>query len=142
MRARNDRAPRRRPRRISQEKRESLSLKAVKLRAVGGVGRETFVVAVRLRARAVGSGPGRTGSKGTYFNTLKSTSCLIFSHAPMPCFCTASRKACSSVASQYPLNAICGPFPDGLAGLGLDFIVAVVWCRAPHLPGWRDRGAH
>ena len=53
--------------------------------------------------------------------TLKSTSCRIFSQAPMPCFCTASRSACSSVASQYPRKAICGALPPGL-GFALDFI--------------------
>ena len=42
----------------------------------------------------------------THFRTLKSGSCRIFSHDPMPCFCTASRSACSSSSSQYPRKGI------------------------------------
>ena len=48
------------------------------------------------------------GGGGTHLSTLKSGSWRIFSQAPMPCFCTASRSACSSLSSQYPRNGICG----------------------------------
>ena len=60
----------------------------------------------------VGVGAGETRdarasvrARGTHLSTLKSGSCRIFSHAPMPCFCTASRSACSSSSSQYPRKA-------------------------------------
>ena len=46
------------------------------------------------------------GEGCTHFRTLKSGSCRIFSHDPMPCFCTASRSACSSSSSQYPRKGI------------------------------------
>ena len=48
------------------------------------------------------------GGGGTHLSTLKSASWRIFSQAPMPCFCTASRSACSSLSSQYPRNGVCG----------------------------------
>ena len=85
---------------------------------VGGVKgrRETRGVRARRRGARARVRP------VTHLSTLKSTSCRIFSQAPMPCFCTASRSACSSVASQYPLKAICGALPPGL-GFALDFIV-------------------
>ena len=100
--------------------------------------RESRVIRVRARSSRVGGVKGRRETRGararrrelfrararegTHLSTLKSTSCRIFSQAPMPCFCTASRSACSSVASQYPLKAICGALPPGL-GFALDFIV-------------------
>ena len=43
-----------------------------------------------------------------HLNALKSGSVLIFSHAPMPCFCTAARNAVSSSACQYPRNVPVG----------------------------------
>ena len=84
--------------------------------------RESRVIRVRARSSRVGGVKGRRETRGararrrelfrararegTHLSTLKSTSCRIFSQAPMPCFCTASRSACSSVASQYPRKAI------------------------------------
>jgi hypothetical protein len=41
----------------------------------------------------------------THLNATNSGSLRIFSHAPMPCFCTARRSARSSLASQYPRTA-------------------------------------
>lgn len=43
-----------------------------------------------------------------HLNALNSGSVLIFSHAPMPCFCTAARNAVSSSACQYPRNVPVG----------------------------------
>ena len=77
----------------------------------------------------VGVGAGETRdarasvrARGTHLSTLKSGSCRIFSHAPMPCFCTASRSACSSSSSQYPRNGICGAAFLSFALGVLDFI--------------------
>ena len=56
-------------------------------------------------ARGLKTGAGRE-RRDAHLRTLNSTSWRIFSHAPMPCFCTASRSACSSTSSQYPLKGI------------------------------------
>lgn len=61
----------------------------------------------------------------THLNALNSGSLRIFSHAPMPCFCTARRSAPSSLASQYPrtdpLDAaalVVAMIDDGLPDVG------------------------